>query len=432
MAGIATAVVTPGGPLHGTRREVICVASSFTQAKIIFEDVLAFTRGLGHDLADRSLWRLQDSQNVATLEYRPTGARLRLIGSDPKKAHGLRPFLVLADEPAQWDSAKSQAMISALITGLGKVPNSRLIALGTRPADGDHWFATMLRSAAYTQLHAAAPDDPPFRTATWAKANPSMRFLPSLKRQIKAESLGARRDGVQFMSFKSLRLNLGTSDTLQGTILEADIWEKIEGDADRDGEYVLGLDLGSSTSQSAAAAYYPASGRLEGFAMFPENPSLADRAISDNAGVLYEQCAKRGELLQAGFMVSDIRELLAEALDRWGRPVAIAADRYKEAELRGHLMKMNFPDASLVIRGMGWRDGGADLRAFQLAALQGHVTPVKVASHAGQHDRGPCRGRCRGQLEIGAAERRGAAVQGQGRCSRGHDPRGGRGAPGAQ
>ena len=100
VAGLATAVVCPGAPLHGTKREVICVASSFGQARIIFEDVLSYARGLGHDLADRSLWRLQDSANQATLEYRPTGARIKCIGSDPKRAHGLRPFLVLFDEPA--------------------------------------------------------------------------------------------------------------------------------------------------------------------------------------------------------------------------------------------------------------------------------------------------------------------------------------------
>ena len=107
-AALAAAVVCPGAPLHGVKREVVCVASSFGQARIIYEDVLDYTRGLGHDLADRSLWRLQDSQNMATLEYRPTGARVRCIGSDPKRAHGARPFLVLADEPAQWEPNKGE------------------------------------------------------------------------------------------------------------------------------------------------------------------------------------------------------------------------------------------------------------------------------------------------------------------------------------
>ena len=142
VAALAAAVVCPGAPLHGNRREVVCVASSFLQSRIIFEDVLAYARGLGHDLSDRSLWRRQDSQNMATLEYRPTGARVRCCGSDPRRLHGLRPFLVLADEPSQWEHGKAEAMVSALRTGLGKTPGSRLIALGTLPADAGHWFST--------------------------------------------------------------------------------------------------------------------------------------------------------------------------------------------------------------------------------------------------------------------------------------------------
>ena len=377
VAALAAAVVCPGGPLHGTRREVICVASSFLQSRIIFEDVLAYARGLGHDLADRELWRRHDSQNVATLEYVRTGARVRCIGSDPKRAHGLRPFLVLADEPAQWEQGKAEAMVSALRTGLGKTPHSRLIALGTLPADGQHWFSQMLRDAPYHQLHQSPRDAPLYRASTWAKANPSLRYLPSLKAQIKAEAEAARRDGVMLQSFKSLRLNMGLADVVAGVLLEADVWESIEGEAEREGDYVLGLDLGGSTAQSAACAFYPASGRLEGFAVFPEHPNLATRATNDGAGNLYAECHRRGELRLAGDVVSDIGALLTEALDRWGTPAAIASDRFKKAELIQDLNALDFPTAALVLRGMGWKDGAEDVRGFQLAALGGHVTPVK-------------------------------------------------------
>ena len=192
VAGIATAVVAPDGPLHGVKREVICVASSFQQARVIFEDVLAYVRGLGHDLGDRDLWRRQDSANQAMLEYVQTGCRIKCVGSDPRRAHGLRPFLVLADEGGQWEQGKTEAMISALRTSLGKTPGSRLIALGTLPPDGQHWFSQMLRDAPYHQLHAAAKDAPIFRAETWAKANPSLKYLPSLKAQIKALAEAAR------------------------------------------------------------------------------------------------------------------------------------------------------------------------------------------------------------------------------------------------
>ena len=264
VAALAAAVVCPGAPLHDVRREVVCVASSFQQARVIFEDVLSYARSLGHDLADRELWRRQDSQNMATLEYVRTGSRVRCIGSDPKRAHGLRPFLVLADEGGMWEASKAEALVSALRTGLGKTPGSRLIALGTLPADGQHWFSQMLRDAPYHQLHAAAKDAPIYRATTWAKANPSMRYLPSLRAQIKAEAAAARRDGIMLQSFKSLRLNMGVADVVSGVLLEADIWESIEGEAEREGEYVLGLDLGGSTAQSAACAWWPQSGRLEG------------------------------------------------------------------------------------------------------------------------------------------------------------------------
>ena len=89
VGGLAAAVVDPAGPLHGNRRECVAVASSFDQSRVIFEDVLAFLRAR-YALADRKLWRVQDSANRATVEYRPTGARVRTIGSDPAKAHGLR------------------------------------------------------------------------------------------------------------------------------------------------------------------------------------------------------------------------------------------------------------------------------------------------------------------------------------------------------
>ena len=155
------------------------------------------------------------------------------------------------------------------------------------------------------------------------------------------------------------------------------MWESIEGEAEREGEYVLGLDLGQSTAQSAAAGWWPKTGRLEGFAVFPTSPDLATRATNDGAGSLYSECHRRGELLLAGDMVSDVAELLSEALSRWGTPAAIAADRFKKAELIGHLNALAFPTAALVIRGMGYREGSEDVRGFQLAALQGHVTPVK-------------------------------------------------------
>lgn len=112
VAGVGAAVVDPLEPLHECRREVVCCAASFEQSRIIFEDVLGYLRAAGYDLDERLAWRKQDSANRAWLEYRASGARVRCIGSDPKTAHGLRLFLVLADEPAQWEPATRDRMLA--------------------------------------------------------------------------------------------------------------------------------------------------------------------------------------------------------------------------------------------------------------------------------------------------------------------------------
>ena len=296
IAGIASA--TLDGPLIQRRAETVIVASSFTQGRVAYEHVLAFLREREHDLDDRKVWRLQDSQNAATVEHRPTGARVRCIGSDPARAHGLAPVLVIADEPAQWPGPTSERMRAALVTSMGKIDGSRFIALGTRPADAAHWFQGMLDGgASYAQSHHAREDDPPFRMATWRKANPSLPIMPALEKRIRQESADARRDPSLLAGFKALRLNLGIDDTLQATLLDAGTWQRVEGEAEPRGAYVLGIDLGGSASMSAAAAYWWQSGRLECFGVFPCEPDLRVRGLQDGCGRLYMDMLRRGASL---------------------------------------------------------------------------------------------------------------------------------------
>ena len=344
---------------------------------MIFEDVLSFLRAR-HDIENRKQWRIQDSANRATVEHRASGARVRCIGSDPAKAHGLRPALALLDEPAQHDATKTERMLAAIKTGMGKVPGSKMIALGTRPADEGHWFSKMLEGgAAYAQCHAARPDDPPFRLRTWRKANPSLDHLPSLLEEIRDEAANARADPSLLAAFRALRLNQGTHDTMQASLLDAGTWQRIEGEAERAAGAVWGVDLGTSAAMSAVACYWPSTGRLDALAAFPWEPSLAERGLRDGVGALYQRCAERGELVQCGGAAVDIGEFLQAALERFGAPTALAADRWREAELRDALKRAGVPLASLSLRGMGFRDGAEDVRAFRRGCLEGRVVPVR-------------------------------------------------------
>ena len=377
VAGLAAAVVDPEGPLHGNRREAVCVASSFDQSKVIFEDVLSFLRNR-YDLDNRKVWRIQDSANRALVEHRASGARVRTIGSDPAKAHGLRPALALLDEPAQWDAAKSDRMLAAIRTGLGKVPNSKMICLGTRPALDSHWYARMLSGVGggYAQTHAARPDDPPFRLRTIRRANPSMDHLPSLAAELREEAADARRDEALLPAWRALRLNGGVHDVAVQVLIGADTWRRIEGEAPRQGPLVWGLDLGQSEAMAACAAFWPATGRLEVVASFPTVPPLPERGMQDGVGGLYVRMSERGELFPTGGEAIDIGELLREARARFGPPTAIAADRWRVRELADILNRIGLPRCPLHERGQGFKDGGEDVRDFRRACVEGKVRPV--------------------------------------------------------
>ena len=301
LAAIACAAVDPAGPLHQRRAETIIVGSSFAQGRVAFDHVLAFLRELGHDLDNRKEWRLQDSQNSATVEHRMTGSRVRCLGSDPARAHGLAPLLVIADESAQWPSPTSERMRTALLTSMGKIPGSRMIAIGTRPADPGHWFEVMLQGGAdYAQLHAAAEHDPPFQQRTWLKACPSLSIMPELLKRYRSEADDAKRDPSLLAGFKALRLNLGIDDTLQATLLDATTWGDVEGDADRIGPYICGIDAGSSASMTACAGYWYESTAFDAFGVFPEQPGLRERGLRDGVGRAYMDMHTRDELILAG------------------------------------------------------------------------------------------------------------------------------------
>ena len=169
-AGIA--VATLDGPLMKSRAETVIVAGSLQQARIAFRHVKFF---MGEKLELRSangrkIFRVWDTMQGCLIENRLTGAILKCQGNDPRKAHGLAPSLVLCDEPSQWDG-RGEAMLSALRTSAGKQEGFKMVCLGTRPANPDHWFARLLDGGTdYIQSHARRPRRPAVRARDLAES----------------------------------------------------------------------------------------------------------------------------------------------------------------------------------------------------------------------------------------------------------------------
>ena len=279
---------------------------------------------------------------------------------------------------AQWPENTGERMVAALRTAAGKQPFCRFVAIGTKPASAEHWFSKMLAGGAEVAIaYAARKQDPPFHKRTWLKANPSLPYMPDLERAIRKEAGEARADPGILASFRALRLNLGTADTEQAYLLDASTWETIEGEAAVEGRPVWGLDLSTSYAKmSSVAAYWPVGGRLECIAAFPREPGLAERGLADGVGALYTKLEHRGELITTGGAAVDLTELFREALERFGAPTAIAADRWREAEARDSLKAAGVPVCPMEPRGMGFRDGSSDVEGFRRAVADGKVTPL--------------------------------------------------------
>lgn len=372
-ASIAAATID--GPLMEPMAETLVIASSFEQGLIAFRHIKHFLTPTIEK--DPRRYRSVESSNRAMIQDKRTGAIIRVLGSDPRRLHGAAPRLILADEVAQWPPSLIDRMLAALTTSRGKIPDSRMLYLGTRAASPTHPYELALNSVGYSQVHAAKESDPPFQQRTWRKSFPSLAHFPDLLATLKREAAAARRDPAALQAFKALRLNLGVGDAAESILVSAEVWASIEGDAPAEGRSCWGVDLGAGNAMSAIASYWPESRRLDCVAAFPELPTLAERGLSDGVGGTYVTMQTRGELLTLGRRISDIPALLKEALKRFGTPDLIVCDRWREAELRQALESIGFPLTGLVVRGQGYRDGSEDVRDFRAAALSDSVVPVK-------------------------------------------------------
>ena len=381
MAALGAACVDEGGPLVSRMADNVVIASSFSQSKIVFDHIVAFMQptfarygvGPGHR------YRKQDTQNAATILDTSNGAKIRCIGSDPARAHGLAFRLAICDELSEWPDGSIDRMLAAILTARGKIEGSQVFFIGTRASDPTHPFEKLLTPGTgsdYVQCHAAARDASPSSVRTWRTANPSMDYLPDLKTIIRKEAARAKVDAELMAQFRARRLNQGVSDTRERFMLDPHTWAQIEkADVDRVGPHYMAVDAGSNASMSCVSSYWPTTGALACIGLFPENPSLSERGHVDGVSDLYVKAFERHELFLAGDQVADLQQLMRIAWDAWGKPVKVICDTWREKELRQVLSAIGFPPTSIETRRQGWKDGSEDLRIFRNACWMGRYTP---------------------------------------------------------
>ncbi len=361
------------------RREILIAARSRDQARIGWNFAAQFAASLPLEIQRRLIFRRAPRLEI---EYEGDGGGhvLRVIAADGRSALGSAPTMCLLDERGHWEAEKGDALESALLSGLGK-RGGRALIISTSAADDIHPFSKWLDDDlpnTYCQEHRPAPGLPADDRESLMIANPgAMHGIGSSIEWLEAQARRAiARGGASLTSFRLYNRNERISGETRDHLVTVDEWMACE-TADlppRQGRVVIGIDLGGSASMTAAAFYWPESGRLECKGTFPSRPSLLDRGQADAVNDRYCQMQDRGELALLGDMTVPVAPWLIEVMAHvQGEMIAsITMDRYKQSELGEALDKAGIR-APLIWRGQGFRDGGEDCERFRRAVFDGKV-----------------------------------------------------------
>lgn len=306
---------------------------------------------------------------------------LRVVPSTGKSVLGAGPTLAILDERAAWMDSRGDELEAAILTSLGK-RGGRAIIISTSAPDDANPFSRWLDTppvGTYVQEHRADPGLPADDWPSLLQANPGCPEGIGATKEwlLRAAASAMERGGTALAHYRNLHRNERINTNARTVLIELDDWMACEVDKQppREGEVVIGLDLGGAASMTAAAFFWPQTGRLECLGWFPGDPSLAVRGVNDGVGRQYVEMAQRGELRTLGERSVPVAEWIAEVLAHvQGQPIAcILGDRWKQAEV-GDALDACGSRAPVLWRGFGWRDGSQDIDGFRRVILDRRVS----------------------------------------------------------
>jgi len=226
LAGVAIGVLIDQAPARSRSYAVAADAEQGQQLLDALGGYVART-GLGGALLVET-WRVTN---------RATGATLAVLPADASSAFGLRPYLVIADELAQWAGTPNARRVwEAVVSALPKVPGSRLVVL-TSAGDPAHWSHRVLVNA---------------------RSSPRWRVheVPGPVPWIDPAALDEQRRLLTESQFDRLHRNIWTSaeDRL---VTDADLRACVTLDGPQPpvsgARYVVGVDLGLKSDRTVIA-----------------------------------------------------------------------------------------------------------------------------------------------------------------------------------
>ncbi|WP_286748951.1 terminase large subunit [Sphingopyxis sp. SCN 67-31] len=361
------------------RREIIMAARNRDQAKTAFGFMVGFIDGLPEE--ERELFTIRRGSRLE-IEYDNNGTGLaRCIAADGRSILGGAPNLAILDERAAWERDKGDLLENAILSGLGK-RNGKALIISTSAPDDANTFSRWLDEpppGTFVQEHRPPFGLPADDRESLLQANPgALEGIGASLEWLEAQAQRAiARGGSALASFRNLNRNERVSTEDRSVLITVDEWLSAEVSElpERDGPCVLGVDLGGSRSMSAAAMFWPMTGRLESIGTFPAIPGLVDRGAADGVSGRYSEMHERGELSVLGENTVPPGPWLASVVRQLdGYPVTcIVGDRFRHAEFTEAMAKAGLSRVPFIWRGFGWKDGAEDIERFRRALFDGQV-----------------------------------------------------------
>ena len=374
-AHIIKRALTPGDSLYVDGKEVVLLAGSLDQARIIFNYCK-------YDMEMSGVYKFNDAGQRLSATHIPSGSRLRVISSNARTAYGLvNTPLVICDEPGVWHTVGGGMMWDALTTAQAK-PGSplKIIVVGTLAPASSGWWHDIVKHGTHrtTYVQSLQGDRDSWDSyPTIRKANPLVSLFPETRGKLLELRDGARGDSRLKATFLSYHLNLPTADESKVllTIPDFDLWTEREV-VPRAGAFIVGADIGQSRAWSAATAAWQ-SGRVEALAVTPGIPNILDQERRDRVpSGTYQRLVDDGLLFVADGLRSPPPSMLWDAIkDRWGVPASIVCDFLRLAEFRDATQG----EVGLETRRARWSESTYDIRALREFVRDG---PLSLAEES--------------------------------------------------
>ena len=210
------------------------------------------------------------------------------------------------------------------------------------------------------------------------EGQPAGRVNASLRRTILRERNAARKNPTLRPAYEVYRLNRQVDVFAEVLVTTAD-WKRVEAREvpPRKGRPIVGLDLGSERSWSAAWCLW-SNGRTECYAVCPGLPDLAERERQDAMPRgLYRKLYEDGSLIvDEGRYVSRPQTLVDHLVEQGIIPEAVYCDSFELGELKG-AVNGRWP---LVKRRTRWSESTEDISAFRRFVKDGplSITPESI------------------------------------------------------